>query len=74
MTNQTEIGSEPGGISLSRRLTCSACGTEFGCDLSGNCWCADEPAKLPMPTTGGDCLCRDCLRKAAAAHARATST
>ncbi|WNV08511.1 cysteine-rich CWC family protein [Tardiphaga sp. 20_F10_N6_6] len=55
---------------LSRRLTCSDCGTEFGCDLSGNCWCAEETAKLPMPTTGGDCLCRDCLRaKAAAAHA-----
>ena len=54
---------------LSRRLICSDCGTEFGCDLSGNCWCAEETAKLPMPTTGGDCLCRDCLRAKAAAHA-----
>jgi len=53
---------------LSRSLTCSDCGTEFGCDLSGNCWCAEETAKLPMPTTGGDCLCRDCLRAKAAAH------
>jgi len=48
-----------------RRLICTSCGTEFGCDLSGNCWCAEEPVKLPMPA-GGDCLCRDCLRKAAA--------
>ncbi|WP_442935637.1 hypothetical protein [Nitrobacter sp. NHB1] len=50
-----------------RRLVCSGCGTEFGCELSGNCWCAEETARLPMPTQGGDCLCRDCLRKAAGA-------
>jgi hypothetical protein len=50
----------------SRRLVCSGCGTEFGCDLSGTCWCAEETAKLPMPAESGDCLCRDCLRKAAA--------
>ncbi|AND92381.1 MULTISPECIES: cysteine-rich CWC family protein [Bradyrhizobium] len=49
-----------------RRLTCSRCGTEFGCDLSGTCWCAEETARLPMPVKGEDCLCRDCLRKAAA--------
>lgn len=73
MTNRTETDSAPGEVSPSRRLTCSACGTEFGCDLSGNCWCMDEPAKLPIPTKGGDCLCRACLREAAAAHARATS-
>ncbi|KAA0075192.1 hypothetical protein [Tardiphaga sp. P9-11] len=59
---------------LSRRLTCSDCGTEFGCDLSGNCWCAEETAKLPMPTTGGDCLCRDCLRKAAEAYRQSQAT
>jgi hypothetical protein len=70
MTNRRETDSSPGAIALSRRLTCSACDTEFGCDLSGNCWCAEEPAKLPMPATGGDCLCRDCLREAAAAHER----
>lgn len=73
MTNQTGTDSTPGEFSPSRRLTCSACSTEFGCDLSGNCWCMDEPAKLPLPTTGSDCLCRDCLREAAAAHARATA-
>jgi hypothetical protein len=48
-----------------RRLVCSGCGTEFGCDLSGNCWCAEETARLPMPVQGGDCLCRECLRKMA---------
>ena len=74
MTNRTGTDSLPGDAAPSRSLTCSACGTEFGCDLSGNCWCMDEPAKLPMPTTGGDCLCRDCLRAAAEAHARATAT
>ena len=50
----------------SRRLNCSRCGTEFGCDLSGDCWCAEETAKLPMPVKGEDCLCRECLRNAAA--------
>jgi ribosomal protein S14 len=49
-----------------RRLACSRCGTEFGCDLSGHCWCAEETARLPMPVKGEDCLCRECLRKAAA--------
>jgi hypothetical protein len=51
-----------------RRLACSACGTEFSCELSGACWCAEETAKLPMPADSGDCLCRECLRKMAAAH------
>ncbi|WGD53949.1 hypothetical protein QA641_08620 [Bradyrhizobium sp. CB1650] len=49
-----------------RRLACSRCGTEFGCDLSGSCWCAEEVARLPMPLEGEDCLCRECLRKLAA--------
>ncbi|MGT2503829.1 cysteine-rich CWC family protein [Bradyrhizobium guangxiense] len=50
-----------------RRLACARCGAEFACDLSGNCWCAEETAKLPMPVAGEDCLCRECLRKAAEA-------
>ncbi|WP_100178173.1 cysteine-rich CWC family protein [Bradyrhizobium nitroreducens] len=53
-----------------RRLACSRCGAEFACDLSGNCWCAEETAKLPMPIEGEDCLCRECLRKAAAEAVR----
>jgi hypothetical protein len=49
----------------SRRLACSGCGTEFSCSLSGPCWCDEETVRLPMPVDGGDCLCRDCLRKMA---------
>jgi hypothetical protein len=41
---------------------------EFTCSLAGPCWCAEEAARLPMPTEAAeDCLCRECLRKAAAA-------
>ncbi|HEY2211129.1 MAG TPA: hypothetical protein VGH62_05815, partial [Bradyrhizobium sp.] len=53
----------------SRRLACSGCGTEFTCSLAGPCWCAEETVRLPMPVDGGDCRCRDCLRKAAGAGA-----
>jgi hypothetical protein len=59
MTNRLEIAP-------SRLLACSRCGTEFTCDPAGPCWCAEEVARLPMPVDDGDCLCRDCLRKAAA--------
>ena len=52
---------------LPRRLACSGCGTEFSCGLSNDCWCAAETARLPMPSANADCLCPDCLRKAAAA-------
>ena len=52
-----------------RRLACSRCGTEFTCSPAGSCWCAEETVRLPMPVTGADCLCRDCLRKAAAGNA-----
>ena len=56
----------------SRRLACAGCGTEFTCSLSGPCWCAEED-RLPMLLDGSDCLCPDCLRKAAhAASAAAT--
>jgi hypothetical protein len=64
---------KPLGKAGSRRLACSGCGTEFGCDLSGACWCAKETARLPMPAEGGDCLCRNCLRVAAATAAPATT-
>ena len=60
MTNPRKLA-----VPTSRRLVCSECGCEFGCDLSGDCWCMDEPVVLPMPMTGGDCLCRDCLRNKA---------
>jgi len=67
MTNRTE--SQP-----SRRLVCAGCGTEFGCNLSGPCWCMEETYRLPVPSDGGDCLCPDCLRKAAARAAHMAPT
>ncbi|HEU0082579.1 MAG TPA: hypothetical protein VFQ87_06860 [Bradyrhizobium sp.] len=60
MANNLEIP-----VDTLRRLVCSRCGTEFCCGLSGPCWCAEETARLPMPADGGDCLCRECLRKLA---------
>jgi hypothetical protein len=48
-----------------RRLACVRCGTEFGCSLSGACWCSDEAFRLPMPADDSDCLCPQCLRKLA---------
>jgi uncharacterized protein len=54
-----------------RRLTCARCGTAFECGSGGSeggaCWCMDEDYRLPMPdAAGGDCLCPNCLRAAAA--------
>ncbi|HLZ02606.1 MAG TPA: hypothetical protein VKR55_10710 [Bradyrhizobium sp.] len=59
MTNWTESS---GGY---RNLTCSRCGAAFACNPLGACWCKDETVRLPMPVEGEDCLCRECLRKAA---------
>jgi hypothetical protein len=58
MTNRTDDGG-------ARRLTCWRCGTAFGCDPLDDCWCKQENVRLPMPSAAEDCLCRDCLRKAA---------
>jgi len=55
-----------------RRLACARCGAAFDCGSGGRdggCWCADEDVRMPMPgATGGDCLCPECLRAAAAAR------
>jgi len=51
-----------------RRLACARCGAAFECGLNAQCWCRAEPYRLPMSnTTGEDCLCQACLRKAALA-------
>jgi hypothetical protein len=68
MTNRPE--SQP----ARRRLACAGCGTEFGCNPSGPCWCSDEAFRVPMPADGGDCLCPACLRKLAAQRAGAGVT
>ena len=49
-----------------QRIVCARCGTAFGCDPAGDCWCRHEEVRLPMPTAGASCLCPDCLRAAAA--------
>ncbi|HEY7998236.1 MAG TPA: cysteine-rich CWC family protein, partial [Pseudolabrys sp.] len=52
------------------------CGTAFDCGLGGaspgECWCAAEPYRLPLTAAGAseDCLCPECLRKAAAQSER----
>jgi hypothetical protein len=48
-----------------RQLSCARCGASFACTLGGDCWCAAEPVRLPVIEAAEDCLCRDCLRKAA---------
>jgi len=55
-----------------RRLTCARCGAAFDCGLGGDCWCAAEDFRLPMPASesGADCLCPNCLRAAAARPSR----
>jgi hypothetical protein len=57
----------------SRRLACARCGTAFACGFDGDCRCAAEPYRLPMPDAAAkDCLCPACLRQAAAMHADPT--
>ncbi|HWW48912.1 MAG TPA: cysteine-rich CWC family protein [Xanthobacteraceae bacterium] len=65
MTQASPRAGEAAGI---RSLTCARCGAAFTCDLSGRCWCDDESVRLPLPaaTDNEDCLCRNCLRAAAA--------
>lgn len=50
-----------------RQLACARCGSVFECAQAGECWCAAEPYRLPMPDAAAeDCLCPSCLRKAGA--------
>jgi Cysteine-rich CWC len=60
-----DLGQE---LKPSRTLACARCGSVFECQLAGDCWCAAEPYRLPLTSEGAaeDCLCPDCLRKAAA--------
>ena len=50
-----------------RQIACARCGAVFACSQSADCWCAAEAYRLPMTKAWlEDCLCPDCLRKAAA--------
>jgi Cysteine-rich CWC len=54
-------------VADSRRVTCARCGSAFACGLGGDCWCAAEEFRLPLPVnSAADCLCPACLRAAAA--------
>jgi hypothetical protein len=46
------------------------------CSPGGDCWCAAEPVRLPMPSPLSDegCLCAACLRAATAAAGRVASS
>jgi len=67
MTNRKEF-------SAVRQVSCSSCGTSFGCNPQGPCWCAEETLRLPMPQDGADCLCQACLRKLAQQSRIATAS
>ena len=57
-------------VNAPRRIVCARCGAPFDCGLSPECWCAAKPYRLPMTKASiEDCLCPECLRKAAAALA-----
>jgi hypothetical protein len=56
-----------------RDMVCARCGAAFRCGLGGDCWCAAEPLRLPMPGADQDCVCPACLRAAAVGHAPITN-
>jgi hypothetical protein len=58
----------PDSMQVIRTVTCPACGARFTCRPGGDCWCAAEPFRLPLPAPAENaaCLCPACLRAAAA--------
>jgi hypothetical protein len=58
---------DAGGTITPRKMICARCGQAFDCGLGGECWCAAEPFRLPMPEPGSDadCVCPRCLLAAA---------
>lgn len=61
--------SDPSAQPSPRSLACARCGAVFECRPAGDCWCADEAFRLPLPVAGADedCLCPACLRAKAGA-------
>jgi len=58
-------GQRPDRAQAPQRAACARCGAAFDCDPGGDCWCAHEDFRLPMPVAGETCLCVACLRAAA---------
>jgi hypothetical protein len=55
-------------VQVIRTVVCPVCGKRFTCRPGGECWCAAEPFRLPLPAEpAAGCLCPDCLRAAATA-------
>jgi hypothetical protein len=65
--DSADMTSPRADISVMRHVICARCGQAFECNTGGDCWCAAEPYRLPLPE-GRDCLCPDCLRSAAGAR------
>ena len=56
---------------LTRDRVCESCGKEFSCGASlRGCWCSEieltDETRASLKACYSDCLCRDCLEKAAA--------
>ena len=69
---------DPANCASGAKETCEACGAEFGCEPTGDCWCFAEtvPAETLKEIRGRyeRCLCPACLRQAAAQAAPARQT
>jgi hypothetical protein len=48
-----------------REIECDRCGRSFTCQITDDtgCWCAAFAARLPVPLPGSghDCRCPDCI-------------
>ena len=58
-----------------RTSTCEACNSEFECGASlSGCWCSEvrltDEARARLKSSYRDCLCPDCLAKAAETEVR----
>ena len=55
---------DAGDAVASRRMICARCGRAFDCGLGGECWCAAEPFRLPMPPAAPGVASRTSARSA----------
>jgi len=73
MSRVLKVLTNVANLRLERALKCESCGNDFTCGASlKGCWCSE--IKLSDKTRGEfrsrfkDCLCRECLEKAAEAE------